>query len=318
MQMDIPCCKLIIKSIVSDFPDFPDFTRDQSPGESTAQSPGESTRAQSDSDNSCAFSYEKIRRLGKGTEGKVYLIRKIGHVQERGDNELFALKETFDDCRNEVALLHKIQNGSSLKGRANIVKCIHQLNSSAFIMDYTGNAPYKSTMDLYSYIDKYDCIQDKQLELLAVNILGGVRAMHQADVIHMDLKPENMMASLDKNQKLVKVTIVDFGFGKKNDQKLETACGTQKYAAPELLMIPFVSNASGALDLWAAAVTLMVADKCQFPFEVADSSVCNLFGEMFIAPHTHRFMDYSPVIVPHLQSMMRLTPGKRKLLDTVE
>ena len=267
-------------------------------------------------ENSYEFGYEKIHRLGRGTEGKVYLIRKISHIEE--EVKLFALKETFDNCGNEVALLRKIQENSSLKGRANIVKCVQQLNSNSFIMDYTGNDPYMSTMDIYSYIEQYGCIRDKQLELLTVDVLGGVRAMHQADVIHMDLKPENMMASLDKTHKLVKVTIVDLGFGKNNDQNLETACGTKKYAAPELLGIGFVSNASKAVDLWAAAVTLMVVDKCIFPFEIADPSVCEVFCSTFAVPHTHRFMDYSPVIVPHLRSMMRLAPSKRKLLDTVE
>lgn len=258
------------------------------------------------------FRYEKLGRLGEGTEGHIFLIRRIGIGTEKG-KEFLALKKTNHDCGEEVRRLHEVQKGSSLEGRENVVKCLHQLSCKEFVMNYTGNVPYEATMDLYNYIEQNGRVQDEQLKLVITDMLRGVRAMHAASVIHMDLKPENMMVSL-VGGKIVMLTIVDLGFAKNDKEKLQRACGTQRYAAPELMMAPFDLSASKALDLWAAGVTLMVVDKCRFPFEVADPSACEVFNGMFSVPYEERFGGYSTVIVPHLRMMMRLDPAKRTLL----
>lgn len=62
-------------------------------------------------------------------------------------------------------------------------------------------------------------------------ILSAVQYCHQKNVIHRDLKAENLLLDSDMN-----IKIADFGFSNEFSlgTKLDTFCGSPPYAAPEL------------------------------------------------------------------------------------
>ena len=64
-------------------------------------------------------------------------------------------------------------------------------------------------------------------------ILSGLGHIHSRGVVHRDLKLENIM--LDKTR--MRIAITDFGLSTRlrAGESLKTRCGTQEYAAPELL-----------------------------------------------------------------------------------
>jgi len=59
-----------------------------------------------------------------------------------------------------------------------------------------------------------------------------VEYLHKLGIVHRDLKPENLL--LDRNNN---IKIVDFGLSNVYNpgQKLQTACGSPCYAAPEMI-----------------------------------------------------------------------------------
>ena len=66
------------------------------------------------------------------------------------------------------------------------------------------------------------------LEFICVNILLGLKYIHDQGFIHRDLCPENLV--FDKNNYL---TIIDFGnCSKRYDYKYQTSL---RYSAPELV-----------------------------------------------------------------------------------
>ena len=64
-------------------------------------------------------------------------------------------------------------------------------------------------------------------------IISGLGHIHSRGVVHRDLKLENIM--MDKTR--TRVAITDFGLSTrtKEGESLKTRCGTEEYAAPELL-----------------------------------------------------------------------------------
>merc|ERR1719187_3050504 len=81
-------------------------------------------------------------------------------------------------------------------------------------------------------------------------ILGGVNYLHDNNIVHLDLKPENVVC-VNKGSSQIK--IIDFGLAKiiKPGQQVRTMCGTVEFVAPEIVSY---DNISPATDMWAVGV----------------------------------------------------------------
>jgi len=68
-----------------------------------------------------------------------------------------------------------------------------------------------------------------------IQIASAVAYMHSCNIVHRDLKLENVLINEENNENQVK--IIDFGFATqcKKDQKLSLPCGTHHYMDPDLI-----------------------------------------------------------------------------------
>ncbi len=93
-------------------------------------------------------------------------------------------------------------------------------------------------------------------------LINGVNAVHQAGVVHRDLKTENLFVDPELNLK-----VGDFGFAKFIDYKgnkdsFKTSLGTPGYQSPELLEEDHYSGTAN--DVFACGVILFIM-YCGFP-----------------------------------------------------
>lgn len=81
-------------------------------------------------------------------------------------------------------------------------------------------------------------------------ILDALAYMHLKQVLHRDLKPDNIMITYQGNH----VKIIDFGFSDSDAHAINKgAAGTRKYAAPEILE---GGQASPQSDIWSVGAIM--------------------------------------------------------------
>ncbi|XP_004708092.2 serine/threonine-protein kinase 17A [Echinops telfairi] len=103
--------------------------------------------------------------------------------------------------------------------------------------------------------DRDDAFKEKDVQRLMRQILEGVRFLHTHDVVHLDLKPQNIL--LTSESPLGDIKIVDFGLSRimKNNEELREIMGTPEYVAPEILSYDPISMAT---DMWSIGVLAYV------------------------------------------------------------
>ncbi len=109
-------------------------------------------------------------------------------------------------------------------------------------------------------------------------LLAGLSYLHTQDIVHRDLKLENLMLSKPGNI-TAGVKIVDFGLARIHGPFDENdICGTPMYVAPEVLGTPGPNGTKGAkavtiaVDMWAAGVILFMLLAGYAPFNAEPDS----------------------------------------------
>ena len=102
----------------------------------------------------------------------------------------------------------------------------------------------------------------------ASETLLTLQFLHNLGIIYRDLKPENMVLSMNHRGHL---KLVDFGFAKRIQgkmQKTKTNCGTPAYIAPEIVKaMPY----SFEVDVWSFGVLMVEIVTGETPFQAEDT-----------------------------------------------
>ncbi|KAI8899923.1 kinase-like domain-containing protein [Globomyces pollinis-pini] len=143
---------------------------------------------------------------------------------------------------NEVQLMMRLDH-------PNVIKTYQVLDSPDecfVVMDLAEGG------ELVEYIAAKWKLSENESRKYFRQIVSGLDHIHQANIVHRDLKLENLLLDKDRN-----VLISDFGLGRTfvgDNQLLKTFCGTPNYAAIELISgIPYIGVKS---DIWSLGVIL--------------------------------------------------------------
>ena len=96
---------------------------------------------------------------------------------------------------------------------------------------------YKEQGTLYSQLKKKGVLNEEEASKVMFDVLKGVNYLHENDIAHRDIKPQNIVISnvhfyLSKGV----CKLCDFGWSAIcKDDRRTTMCGTLDYSAPEVL-----------------------------------------------------------------------------------
>ena len=132
---------------------------------------------------------------------------------------------------------------------------------------------YASGGELFDYIVANSRLSELETCKFYQQIISGIEYIHKLGVVHRDLKPENLLLDSNKN-----IKIVDFGLSNtyKQNELLQTACGSPCYAAPE--MIAGHKYSGSRVDLWSSGVILFAMLSGYLPFE--DPNTADLYKKI--------------------------------------
>lgn len=107
-------------------------------------------------------------------------------------------------------------------------------------------------MDL---ISKLQVISQMQVAKVMRQLLSAVECCHRMDVVHRDIKPDNLLfENPDINSRL---KVIDFGRSKllKPQQKLIEKAGSLYYVAPEIISCMEYNQ---SCDLWSCGIIMFM------------------------------------------------------------
>jgi serine/threonine protein kinase len=120
----------------------------------------------------------------------------------------------------------------------------------------------KCKVSLMDRLESMSCVSEHYLARLFREILLGVSHVHQASVVHRDIKPDNILLG-GADGDTVKLT--DFGMAQEMTSRgyLTSRCGTAPYMSPEIVSSqPYDFRT----DVWSVGITAYVLLYGDFPY----------------------------------------------------
>jgi serine/threonine protein kinase len=248
--------------------------------------------------------YQCISLIGSGGMGKVYLAH---HKDLERRCALKLLSPRRATCDQEyVARFVEEGRAAAALVHPNIVTvhAVGQVDGKHFLeMEFIAG---RSLQQLIS--DEGQLTIPRALSLIA-RTADGLAAAHRDDIIHRDVKPDNIMLTKRGDPK-----ISDFGLAKrvlnsKGKPIADGICGTPNYMAPELFQGEAASPAS---DVYALGVTLFLALTGRLPYQAESLQQLRWKGRNEAIPNVRRVRSDVPLEVAECVAMMTApAPGNR-------
>ena len=273
--------------------------------------------------------FKKIRLIGRGSFGKVYLIKSKTTKKE------FALKE--------IELEESKLKSNTITGEVNILRKLDHPNIISFkgafnsndhkflniITEYADNGDFEEIIKIHSIDKKYFGEEDILNWLFQVCL--ALQCLHENSIVHRDIKPSNIFLMENNTIKLG-----DFGLSKIISplHRTKTLAGTPLYSAPELLKeIEEIKKAkkkkdiklkeySYEVDIWSLGVTFCHIMSLEIPFNSVDDVINNVKKKTIFNKEKNCYIEkiekkYSKEFLDLIDKMMTYEPSQRPTVEDI-
>ena len=199
--------------------------------------------------------YEILEKIGSGGMSDVY--RAKCHKL----NRLVAIKVLKEEFSSDASFVEKFKMEAQAAARLS-----HPNIVSVYDVVDEGNLHYivmelVEGITLKSYIAKKGALGTKEAIGIALQMAQGIEAAHENGIIHRDIKPQNIIISMDG-----KVKVTDFGIARAASSQTmsATAMGSVHYISPEQARGGYCDTRS---DIYSFGITLYEMVTGRVPFE---------------------------------------------------
>uniref|UniRef100_A0A9J8AJ01 Serine/threonine-protein kinase n=2 Tax=Cyprinus carpio TaxID=7962 RepID=A0A9J8AJ01_CYPCA len=243
--------------------------------------------------------------LGSGQFGVVYggKHRKSGRdVAVKVIDKLRFPTKQESQLRNEVAILQSLRH----LGIVNL-ECMFETPEKVFVV------MEKLHGDMLEMIlsSEKGRLPERLTKFLITQILAALRHLHFKNIVHCDLKPENvLLASADP---FPQVKLCDFGFARIIGEKSfrRSVVGTPAYLAPEVLLNQGYNR---SLDMWSVGVIMYVSLSGTFPFNEDEDINDQIHNAAFMYP-PNPWKQISPEAIDLINNLLQVKMRKRYSVD---
>ena len=204
--------------------------------------------------------YEVLSKIGAGGMADVY--KGKDHMLNRYV-AIKVLKKEFKEDENFVRKFRSEAQAAAGLIHPNVVN-VYDVGEDRGL--YYMVMELVEGITLKEYIDKKGRLSHKETISIAIQMCTGIGVAHAANIIHRDIKPQNIIISKDG-----KVKVTDFGIAKAMTSNTisSNAMGSVHYTSPEQARGGFSDQKS---DIYSIGITLYEMVTGQVPFD-GDSTV---------------------------------------------
>ncbi|KAM9339590.1 serine/threonine-protein kinase D3-like [Symphorus nematophorus] len=243
--------------------------------------------------------------LGSGQFGIVYggKHRKTGRdvAIKIIDKMRFPTKQE-SQLRNEVAILQNLHH----PGIVNL-ECMFETPEQVFVV------MEKLHGDMLEMIlsSEKSRLPERLTKFLVTQILVALRHLHFKNIVHCDLKPENVL--LASAEPFPQVKLCDFGFARIIGEKSfrRSVVGTPAYLAPEVLRSKGYNR---SLDMWSVGVIIYVSLSGTFPFNEDEDINDQIQNAAFMYP-PNPWKEISEEATDLINNLLQVKMRKRYSVD---
>ena len=244
------------------------------------------------------------QKLGKGARANVKLVR------DNKNKKLLALK-TIDLSSSETKdadawSLYREFTVHREQDHPNIVK-VHDYkreeDKCSILMQLAARGDMKRYVDARGGVDEHEALH------VAYQLLHALAHLHMHDVLHRDVKLDNVL--LDDHEH---VLLCDFGWvSPPGDKERHILCGTYEYMSPEVVRQEYYDTKT---DMWSLGILLYELVHAATPFYHSDLSqlLHNIASNATYPLHAHLSADYKHLLRSLLSPNPSYRPSAQQLL----
>ncbi|XP_066494548.1 serine/threonine-protein kinase D2 [Tiliqua scincoides] len=243
--------------------------------------------------------------LGSGQFGVVYggKHRKTGRdVAVKVIDKLRFPTKQESQLRNEVAILQSLRHAGIVN-----LECMFETPEKVFVV------MEKLHGDMLEMIlsSEKGRLPERLTKFLITQILVALRHLHFKNIVHCDLKPENVL--LASAEPFPQVKLCDFGFARIIGEKSfrRSVVGTPAYLAPEVLLNQGYNR---SLDMWSVGVITYVSLSGTFPFNEDEDINDQIQNAAFMYP-PNPWRQISAGAIDLITNLLQVKMRKRYSVD---
>ncbi|XP_021093359.1 serine/threonine-protein kinase SIK3 isoform X7 [Heterocephalus glaber] len=246
--------------------------------------------------------YEIDRTIGKGNFA---VVKRATHLVTKAKVAIKIIDKSQLDEENLKKIFREVQIMKMLC-HPHIIRLYQVMETERMIYLVT---EYASGGEIFDHLVAHGRMAEKEARRKFKQIVTAVYFCHCRNIVHRDLKAENLL--LDAN---LNIKIADFGFSNlfTPGQLLKTWCGSPPYAAPELFEGKEYDGPK--VDIWSLGVVLYVLVCGALPFD--GSTLQNLRARVLSGKFRIPF--FMSTECEHLiRHMLVLDPNKRLSMEQI-